>query len=175
MALCAILRRQFSVSKDLCVKPLNRSYTWAVLQNLRNGTKAPLSGKNESQLLQFVQTQKFSTSKHLLASQGSHDHSSMWTLERAVTVGLVVFAPLCIAAPSKLIDSVIALLLSMHMHWGLLHIQTDYIRKAVFGPLIPKVAGVLVYIFSVITLAGLFNLTYNQNGIGNTIRMFWKL
>lgn len=58
---------------------------------------------------------------------------------------------------------------------GLEAIAVDYVRASMFGPLIPKLALGLVYLFCIATLGGLFYIITHGNGISNTIKQVWSI
>lgn len=126
------------------------------------------------QLSQIVR--QFSNKPVTKASKGHHhDHSKMWTYEKALSAGLVMIYPLGIMYPNVLFDIIMAVSSVMHMHWGFEAIVVDYVRPVMFGNLIPKITIGLLYVLSIFTLVGLFNLTFNNSGIGNGIRLLWKI
>lgn len=63
----------------------------------------------------------------------------------------------------------------MHFHWGIEAIVTDYVRESLFGKAIPKVAHGALLLFSAATLAGLFMMAYNDQGISKTVRKIWAI
>lgn len=63
----------------------------------------------------------------------------------------------------------------MHAHWGLEAVVTDYVREALLGKVLPKVAHGLLLLFSALTLAGLFMMAYNDQGLGKTVRKVWAI
>uniref|UniRef100_A0A170YAQ0 Succinate dehydrogenase [ubiquinone] cytochrome b small subunit n=1 Tax=Triatoma infestans TaxID=30076 RepID=A0A170YAQ0_TRIIF len=109
------------------------------------------------------------------ASAGHHDHSKIWTYEKILSAGLVMIYPLGIMYPNVLFDIIMAVTSVMHIHWGFEAIVVDYVRPVIFGNLIPKIALGALYVLSIFILVGLFNLTFNNSGIGNGIRLLWKI
>jgi len=105
----------------------------------------------------------------------SGKHSTLWTAERAVSVGLLAIVPAAIAFPSQPLDAVLAVSMVMHAHWGLEAVVTDYVRPILFGSFVPKLAHILLLVFSSATLAGLFYFIANDIGIGKAIRKFWAV
>lgn len=110
--------------------------------------------------------------KRLLS--GAHDHSKIWLLEKAVSVGLLAVIPLALAYPNPVLDYVLALSFIVHIHWGFEALVVDYIRPSLFGPVIPKVALATLYLVSIMALAGLFYLNYSDVGLSTAIKMFMK-
>uniref|UniRef100_T1HF63 Uncharacterized protein n=1 Tax=Rhodnius prolixus TaxID=13249 RepID=T1HF63_RHOPR len=46
-----------------------------------------------------------------------HDHSKLWTYEKALSAGLLVICPLGVMYPNVLFDILMAVSAVMHMHW----------------------------------------------------------
>ncbi|KAJ8936609.1 hypothetical protein NQ314_012224 [Rhamnusium bicolor] len=121
-----------------------------------------------SQLLCQANRNLIASSKNkinLVATRGmSGDHSKMWTIEKIVSLSLLGVVPATFLVPNTILDNVFAVLVVAHFHWGLEACAIDYIRPIIFGPVIPKLAIVLLYLISASTLGGL--LYYNNNCIG---------
>jgi len=121
-------------------------------------------------------TQTISTTTRTnAAAHASHNHSTHWTIEKAISAALVGVVPLAIAVPNPALDYAVALSLTLHSHWGIEAVVVDYIRESMFGKVIPKIAVFGVYLVSSLTLGGLFYFNYTDVGIGQAIRMFWAL
>ena len=105
----------------------------------------------------------------------SHNHSMLWSLERYLSLGLLAVIPLSFAVSTPALDYLLALSLVTHVHWGIEAIVVDYIRPAVFGKVIPKLALIYVYILSMLALSGLFYFNYTDVGLTNAIRMIAKM
>ncbi|XP_073950155.1 succinate dehydrogenase, subunit D [Choristoneura fumiferana] len=117
----------------------------------------------------------FRTTRPRLSDEKPHDHSKLWVIERAVTAAMVPLVPVALLMPNKLLDSVLAILITAHSFWGLEAIAVDYVRASVVGPLLPKVAIALVYLISIATLGGLFYIISHDVGLSNTVRQFWSI
>lgn len=117
---------------------------------------------------------QFSPSPKNMASQG-HDHSRLWTIERAVALGLLGLVPTAFLFPSPILDNILAIVVVMHNHWGWEAVMVDYIRPIIFGPVIPKIAIASIYVLSIATLAGLMFFINGDVGLVNAIKMLWKL
>lgn len=102
-------------------------------------------------------------------------HSTLWTAERVFSAGLLAIVPAAIAFPSQPLDVILAVTMVMHAHWGLEAIVTDYVRPIMFGSLVPKLAHILLLVFSAGTLAGLCYFIFNDIGIGKAVRKFWAV
>lgn len=51
----------------------------------------------------------------------------------------------------------------------------DYVRPIIFGPVIPKVSIILVYVLSALTLGGLLYFNYSDIGVTKLIKKFWTI
>lgn len=102
-------------------------------------------------------------------------HAGIWTAERALSVALLAVLPVAIAMPSKTLDTVLAISVVMHAHWGIEAIVVDYVRPVLFGSVIPKVAPLLVVAYSALLLGGLLYFINTDIGIGQTVRKFWAI
>lgn len=51
----------------------------------------------------------------------------------------------------------------------------DYLRPAIVGNVLPKVAHIGLIIISVATLGGLFYFIQNDVGLANGIKRFWSI
>lgn len=105
----------------------------------------------------------------------SGNHVTLWQAERVLAVGMLGLVPAALLIPSQATDYLVSLALVMHFHWGLEAIVTDYVREALFGKAIPKVAHGALLLFSAATLAGLFMMAYKDQGIATTIRKLWAI
>lgn len=108
-------------------------------------------------------------------SAAGGSHAGLWTIERFLSLALLGLLPAAIAFPSKSLDTLLAISLVMHSHWGLEAIVIDYVRPVIFGPFIPKIAPLFVVAFSAALLGGLLYLIYTDIGIGGSVRKFWAI
>ncbi|XP_054720181.1 succinate dehydrogenase [ubiquinone] cytochrome b small subunit, mitochondrial-like [Uloborus diversus] len=115
------------------------------------------------------------TTKHVETTHADHNHSKTWTAERFLAAGLLGVVPLSIAYPNPVLDYSVALALTAHVHWGFEAIAEDYARPQMVGAALSKAAMALVYALSVFTLGGLFYFNYSDVGLGQAIRLLWKL
>ncbi|KAI1303035.1 Succinate dehydrogenase [ubiquinone] cytochrome b small subunit, mitochondrial [Halotydeus destructor] len=109
-----------------------------------------------------------------LRNSSAGSHSGLWTAERLLSAGLLAVLPAAFVLPLPGMDYALALALTTHVHWGVEAIVVDYIRPAIFGDVIPKIALGLVYLLSALTLGGLFYFNYTDVGVAHGIRMAWK-
>lgn len=122
-------------------------------------------------------TRSFSVSSAKLSADAAAPghHAKLWTVERALSAGLLLALPAAIAFPSQPLDAIVAVSMVMHAHWGLEAIVVDYVRPILFGSVVPKLAHGLLVLFSAATLGGLFYFIYNDIGIGRAIRKLWAV
>lgn len=130
---------------------------------------------NDAQILQFtwyvlVYGKVF---KALTVTQMVENHAKMWTAERLLSLALVP-SPLAFMMPIPAMDYVIAAALVLHVHWGLEAIVVDYIRPSIFGPVVPKVSLMLLYVLSALSLGGLFYFNYTDVGLVSATKMAWS-
>jgi succinate dehydrogenase (ubiquinone) membrane anchor subunit len=100
---------------------------------------------------------------------------TLWQAERVLSVGLLGLVPAALLVPSPATDYLVSLAIVMHFHWGLEAIVTDYVRESLFGKVLPKATHAALLLFSVATLAGLFMMAYNDQGISKTVRKIWAI
>ncbi|XP_026332939.1 succinate dehydrogenase [ubiquinone] cytochrome b small subunit, mitochondrial isoform X2 [Hyposmocoma kahamanoa] len=115
---------------------------------------------------------EFKTTPVHCAAEHAHDHSRLWVIERAVTAVMLGAIPAALIMPNKILDSVVAILITAHSFWGLEAMVVEYLRVLVVGEVVPKIAMAIVYILMVLQLGGLFYLIFNGGGMANS---FWKM
>lgn len=108
-------------------------------------------------------------------SAAGGDHSGLWTAERGLSLGLLALLPAALAFPSQPLDTLLAISVVMHAHWGLEAIVTDYVRPIIFGNTIPKIAHFLLIAYSALVLGGLLYFTYTDVGVSRAIRSLWAV
>ncbi|XP_026273821.1 succinate dehydrogenase [ubiquinone] cytochrome b small subunit, mitochondrial [Frankliniella occidentalis] len=138
-------------------------------------TNHTLPGFSRLQPGRINQVQFFSLSPKSYSAGAGHNHSKLWTIERALSAVLILVVPAALAAPSKALDTVLAVTLVMHSHWGVEAAVVDYVRPIIFGNAFPKVALGGVYVLSIVTLAGLLQIIYTDIGLANTVKKIWSL
>ncbi|XP_016159378.1 PREDICTED: succinate dehydrogenase [ubiquinone] cytochrome b small subunit, mitochondrial [Ficedula albicollis] len=103
---------------------------------------------------------------------GSSKAASLhWTGERAVSVLLLGLLPAAYLCPGPAVDYSLAAALTLHGHWGLGQVITDYVH----GDVPNKVANVGLYVLSALTFAGLCHFNYHDVGICKAVAMLWSL
>jgi len=103
------------------------------------------------------------------------DHVKLWTAERVLSVGLLAAIPAAVLVPTPAVETVLALSLTLHSHWGIEALVHDYVRPAIFGAWIPRISVALVYGISAMTFAGLCFFVWADVGIVNAVAMLWRL
>ncbi|NXK87152.1 DHSD dehydrogenase, partial [Formicarius rufipectus] len=102
---------------------------------------------------------------------GSSRASLHWTSERAVSVLLLGLLPAAYLCPGPAVDYSLAAALTLHGHWGLGQVITDYVH----GDTAIKVANTGLYVLSAATFAGLCYFNYHDVGICKAVAMLWSL
>ncbi|KFP74927.1 hypothetical protein N311_00995, partial [Apaloderma vittatum] len=103
---------------------------------------------------------------------GSSKAASLhWTGERAVSVLLLGLLPAAYLYPGPAMDYSLAAALTLHGHWGLGQVITDYVH----GDVPIKVANTGLYVLSAVTFAGLCYFNYHDVGICKAVAMLWSL
>jgi len=133
------------------------------------------NSQNNNGILSATAITKSSSVISTRPMSGHGDHVKLWTAERILSGALVPIIPLALIMPCAPLDCLLAFGLTVHSHWGIEAIVVDYVRPSVFGETIPKVAVAMVYGLSAMTLGGLFYFIYADVGIGQAIRLLWKL
>ncbi|XP_065203666.1 succinate dehydrogenase [ubiquinone] cytochrome b small subunit, mitochondrial-like [Planococcus citri] len=109
-------------------------------------------------------------------SYKNKDHANVWLWERFVAVGLLGVIPfLADKSSPKAVEYIAVTLLTVHLHWGLEAICTDYLRPSVVGTVIPKCIPVIVLAPLGFLLYGLVNSIQSDRGITHVLRQFWYL
>uniref|UniRef100_A0A8D2MT01 Succinate dehydrogenase [ubiquinone] cytochrome b small subunit n=1 Tax=Zonotrichia albicollis TaxID=44394 RepID=A0A8D2MT01_ZONAL len=106
-----------------------------------------------------------------LPAGGSKAASLHWTGERAVSVLLLGLLPAAYLCPGPAVDYSLAAALTLHGHWGLGQVITDYVH----GDVPIKVANTGLYVLSALTFAGLCHFNYHDVGICKAVAMLWSL
>lgn len=102
---------------------------------------------------------------------GSKAASLHWTSERVVSVLLLGLLPAAYLNPCSAMDYSLAAVLTLHSHWGLGQVVTDYIH----GTASQKAAKAGLLALSAVTFAGLCYFNYHDVGICKAVAMLWKL
>lgn len=128
-----------------------------------------------SAFLQDPPTPGWCGTQHIHLSPSRHAGSKVaslhWTGERVVSVLLLGLLPAAYLSPSAAVDYTLAATLTLHSHWGLGQVVTDYVHGA--GTQKAAKAGILA--LSALTFAGLCYFNYHDVGICKAVAMLWKL
>ncbi|XP_007536948.1 succinate dehydrogenase [ubiquinone] cytochrome b small subunit, mitochondrial isoform X1 [Erinaceus europaeus] len=110
---------------------------------------------------------------HLSPSRYSDSKAASlhWTGERVVSVLLLGLIPAAYLNPCSAIDYSLAATLTLHSHWGLGQVVTDYVH----GAATQKAAKAGILALSALTFAGLCYFNYHDVGICKAVAMLWKL
>ncbi|KAM9298955.1 succinate dehydrogenase [ubiquinone] cytochrome b small subunit, mitochondrial isoform 2-T2 [Gastrophryne carolinensis] len=102
---------------------------------------------------------------------GSKAASLHWTGERVVSVALLGLIPAAYMYPGAAMDYSLAAALTLHGHWGLGQLVTDYVH----GDAKVKLANTGLLALSSLTFAGLCYFNYHDVGICKAVSMLWSL
>uniref|UniRef100_A0A2I2ZWT4 Succinate dehydrogenase [ubiquinone] cytochrome b small subunit n=1 Tax=Gorilla gorilla gorilla TaxID=9595 RepID=A0A2I2ZWT4_GORGO len=98
-------------------------------------------------------------------------HSGSKAAERVVSVLLLGLLPAAYLNPCSATDYSLAAALTLHGHWGLGQVVTDYVH----GDASQKAAKAGLLALSALTFAGLCYFNYHDVGICKAVAMLWKL
>ena len=101
----------------------------------------------------------------------SHNASLQWNVERALAVGLLAIIPASLILETSVTDYLLAASLTLHAHWGLESILTDYIH----GRTLPKIVFATLYVVSALVFAGLCYFNFNDIGLTKAVKKIWAL
>jgi len=123
--------------------------------------------------------QNLSTSSRM-DGKGGMLASVHWTMERVFSISTLAVIPVAFALSHPFTDSLLALSTVIHTHWGLEAIAIDYLCRNLImnkpvSPMVGKIGRGLVYLISIITLAGLIHFNYNDVGLTKAIKMYWAM
>ncbi|NP_001002489.1 succinate dehydrogenase [ubiquinone] cytochrome b small subunit A, mitochondrial [Danio rerio] len=107
---------------------------------------------------------------HTASSSTGISASQHWTGERVMTLVLLGMAPAAYLCPGPVVDYSIAAALTMHGHWGIGQVLTDYVH----GEVKIKLAKVGIFLLSTATFFGLCYFNYNDVGLCKAVVMLWQ-
>ncbi|XP_059370482.1 succinate dehydrogenase [ubiquinone] cytochrome b small subunit B, mitochondrial isoform X1 [Carassius carassius] len=93
-----------------------------------------------------------------------------WTGERILSIVLLGLAPMAYFYPVPAVDYTLAAALTLHGHWGLGQVLTDYVH----GDSKIKMANAGLFLLSSITFAGLCYFNYHDVGICKAVALLWS-
>ncbi|XP_030763433.1 succinate dehydrogenase [ubiquinone] cytochrome b small subunit, mitochondrial [Sitophilus oryzae] len=147
-----------------CTFNVQKTQNFTQFLNQDNYKTLSLVNKCKTQFINVAQQSKRNMSA---------DHGKLWTLEKIVSLALLGIVPATFLFCNPLLDDLFALATVIHFHWGLEACVIDYIRPIIVGPVLPKIALLLLYVISATTLGGLLYFNHTQIGIGRAFRQFW--
>ncbi|KAL2807090.1 succinate dehydrogenase [ubiquinone] cytochrome b small subunit, mitochondrial isoform a precursor, partial [Daubentonia madagascariensis] len=128
-----------------------------------------------SAFLQDRPTPGWCGAQHIHLSPIRHSDSKAaslhWTSERVVSVLLLGLLPAAYLNPCSAMDYSLAAAITLHSHWGLGQVVTDYVH----GDTSQKAAKAGLLALSALTFAGLCYFNYHDVGICKAVAMLWKL
>uniref|UniRef100_H3BY71 Succinate dehydrogenase [ubiquinone] cytochrome b small subunit n=1 Tax=Tetraodon nigroviridis TaxID=99883 RepID=H3BY71_TETNG len=130
----------------------------------------PLAAPRRHQDQPYLPTAQIHASQALPASSGSKAASLHWTAERALSVLLLALGPAAYCSPGPVVDFSLAAALTLHGHWGLGQVLTDYVH----GPARVKAANAGLFLLSTLTFAGLCYFNYNDVGLCRAVALLWS-
>ncbi|KAM7413683.1 hypothetical protein PAMA_020863 [Pampus argenteus] len=130
----------------------------------------PLVVPQKYQEQPYLLTARIHASQALNAGSGSKAASLHWTAERAVSILLLAMGPMAYFNPCPAIDYSLAAALTLHGHWGIGQVLTDYVH----GDTKVKLANAGLFVLSTVTFAGLCYFNYNDVGICKAIALLWS-
>lgn len=129
----------------------------------------PLIASRKTQESHVLLLSRIHTSPcHFASSKAASAH---WTSERIVSVALLGLFPAAYIYPGSVMDYSLAAAITLHGHWGLGQIVTDYVH----GEAKVKLARIGLQILSAVTFAGLCYFNYHDVGICKAVAMLWSL
>uniref|UniRef100_UPI0009B38575 succinate dehydrogenase [ubiquinone] cytochrome b small subunit B, mitochondrial n=1 Tax=Monopterus albus TaxID=43700 RepID=UPI0009B38575 len=115
-------------------------------------------------------TARIHASQALNAGSASKAASLHWTAERVLSILLLAMAPVAYYNPGPVMDYSLAAALTLHGHWGIGQVLTDYVH----GDTKIKIAKAGLFLLSTVTFSGLCYFNYNDVGICKAIAMLWS-
>nr|XP_009942953.1 PREDICTED: succinate dehydrogenase [ubiquinone] cytochrome b small subunit, mitochondrial [Opisthocomus hoazin] len=125
----------------------------------------------QQRVLRVPLTSAAGLGRRFLEPGSSKSASLHWTSERAVSVLLLGLLPAAYLYPGPAMDYSLAAALTLHGHWGLGQVITDYVH----GDTPIKLANTGLYVLSAVTFAGLCYFNYYDVGICKAVAMLWSL
>ncbi|XP_032365386.1 succinate dehydrogenase [ubiquinone] cytochrome b small subunit B, mitochondrial [Etheostoma spectabile] len=130
----------------------------------------PLVVPHKYQEQSYQLTARIHASQALYAGSGSKAASLHWTAERVLSILLLAMGPAAYFNPCPVIDYSLAAALTLHGHWGLGQVLTDYVH----GDTKIKIANAGLFLLSTVTFAGLCYFNYNDVGICKAVALLWS-
>ncbi|XP_056139516.1 succinate dehydrogenase [ubiquinone] cytochrome b small subunit B, mitochondrial [Lampris incognitus] len=118
----------------------------------------------------YLLSAKLHSSQALYAGSGSKAASLHWTAERMLSILLLAMGPVAYFYPGPAMDYSLAAALTLHGHWGIGQVLTDYVH----GEPKVKIANASLFLLSTVTFAGLCYFNYNDVGICKAVALLWS-
>ncbi|XP_036416615.1 succinate dehydrogenase [ubiquinone] cytochrome b small subunit B, mitochondrial isoform X2 [Colossoma macropomum] len=129
----------------------------------------PLAARKKDQDYPYLFTAKIHASPSYYGA-GSKAASLHWTGERVLSVILLSLGPMAYFYPGPVMDYSLAAALTLHGHWGLGQVVTDYVH----GDSKVKLARAGLFFLSTVTFAGLCYFNYHDVGICKAVALLWS-
>ncbi|MCJ8739980.1 hypothetical protein PDJAM_G00053570 [Pangasius djambal] len=130
----------------------------------------PLAAQKKDQDHLYFLTAKIHATPVYYAASGAKAASLHWTGERILSVLLLSMGPIAYFYPGPVMDYSLAAALTLHGHWGLGQVVTDYVH----GDSKVKLARAGLFILSTVTFAGLSYFNYHDVGICKAVALLWS-
>ncbi|XP_022530725.1 succinate dehydrogenase [ubiquinone] cytochrome b small subunit B, mitochondrial isoform X1 [Astyanax mexicanus] len=130
----------------------------------------PLAARKKDQDYPYFCTAKIHATPSNYAAAGSKAASLHWTGERIVSIALLGLGPVAYFYPGPVMDYSLAAVLTLHGHWGLGQVVTDYVH----GDAKIKLANTGLFLLSAVTFAGLCYFNYHDVGICKAVALLWS-
>ncbi|XP_043114904.1 succinate dehydrogenase [ubiquinone] cytochrome b small subunit B, mitochondrial [Puntigrus tetrazona] len=130
----------------------------------------PLAVQKKDRDCPYLLSAKIHATPFNCASSGSKGASLHWTGERIVSVVLLGLAPIAYYCPGPAVDYSLAAAITLHGHWGLGQVVTDYVH----GDFKIKMANAGLFLLSTVTFAGLCYFNYHDVGICKAVALLWS-
>ncbi|VIO92877.1 Succinate dehydrogenase, putative [Brugia malayi] len=106
----------------------------------------------------------------------THNHSTMFKIEKYFSAAMLPLLPAAYFIHGPVMDTALAVAITLHVHWGLHGVLSDYGRAFVLGTTAAKIVqGPVSYILSICLLAGLLHFNSYDVGITKAFEMVWSL
>ncbi|VDM64340.1 unnamed protein product [Angiostrongylus costaricensis] len=96
-------------------------------------------------------------------------------LERYFAAGMVPLIPAAYFIHGPVMDALLTVALTLHIHWGVQGVIQDYARPFVIGDVAAKAARAGVYVITATLLAGLLHFNTNDVGITKAFELVFSL
>lgn len=130
----------------------------------------PLAVQKKDRDCPYLISAKIHASPSNYAGSVSKSASLHWTGERVLSAALLGLIPVAYCYPGPAVDYSLAAALTLHGHWGLGQVATDYVH----GDLKEKMAKAGIFVLSTVTFAGLCYFNYHDVGICKAVALLWS-